>query len=163
MALNRLNIGRWYIGFGLFLILCGVAGYLSNPEAAQQRVENTLEALRERYRHLQRRLERRQQQRRSQQQSRASLIENGVDSRKRSFREMDDHQGRVTHHSDENSSVCSNLSASVASLGNEELIALHVLGGALPRGDSSIDETATANNDEETDDGTKPSSPKKKA
>ena len=29
------SIGKWYIGFGLFLFICGVAGYLSNPEAAQ--------------------------------------------------------------------------------------------------------------------------------
>lgn len=27
--------GRWFVGFGIFLILCGVAGYLSNPEAAK--------------------------------------------------------------------------------------------------------------------------------
>ena len=29
------KIGRWYIGFGVFLILCGVAGYASNPAAAK--------------------------------------------------------------------------------------------------------------------------------
>ncbi len=27
--------GRWFVGFGLFLILCGVAGYLSNPAGAK--------------------------------------------------------------------------------------------------------------------------------
>ena len=27
--------GRWFVGFGIFLILCGVAGYLSNPAAAK--------------------------------------------------------------------------------------------------------------------------------
>lgn len=27
--------GRWFVGFGLFLILCGVAGYLSNPGGAK--------------------------------------------------------------------------------------------------------------------------------
>ncbi|KAL3929121.1 MAG: hypothetical protein SGBAC_012349 [Bacillariaceae sp.] len=37
---------------------------------------------------------------------------------------------------DDHSSVTTNISASVASLDNEELIALHVLGGALPRNDS---------------------------
>jgi uncharacterized membrane protein (UPF0136 family) len=26
---------RWLIGFGIFLILCGVAGFLSNPAAAK--------------------------------------------------------------------------------------------------------------------------------
>jgi uncharacterized membrane protein (UPF0136 family) len=27
--------GRWFVGFGIFLILCGVAGYLSNPATAK--------------------------------------------------------------------------------------------------------------------------------
>jgi len=27
--------GRWFVGFGVFLILCGVAGYVSNPVAAK--------------------------------------------------------------------------------------------------------------------------------
>lgn len=27
--------GRWFVGFGVFLILCGVAGYLSNPAGAK--------------------------------------------------------------------------------------------------------------------------------
>lgn len=27
--------GRWFIGFGIFLILCGAAGYLSNPTGAK--------------------------------------------------------------------------------------------------------------------------------
>ncbi len=27
--------GRWFLGFGLFLILCGIAGYLSNPSGAK--------------------------------------------------------------------------------------------------------------------------------
>lgn len=27
--------GRWFVGFGLFLVLCGVAGFLSNPTAAK--------------------------------------------------------------------------------------------------------------------------------
>lgn len=32
---KRASIGRWYIGFGIFLILCGIAGYASNPAAAK--------------------------------------------------------------------------------------------------------------------------------
>jgi uncharacterized membrane protein (UPF0136 family) len=28
-------VGRWFVGFGIFLILCGVAGYLSNPAGAK--------------------------------------------------------------------------------------------------------------------------------
>jgi len=27
--------GRWFLGFGIFLISCGVAGYLSNPAGAK--------------------------------------------------------------------------------------------------------------------------------
>ena len=27
--------GRWFVGFGVFLILCGAAGYLSNPAGAK--------------------------------------------------------------------------------------------------------------------------------
>ena len=27
--------GRWFAGFGIFLILCGMAGYLSNPAGAK--------------------------------------------------------------------------------------------------------------------------------
>ena len=27
--------GKWYVGYGIFLIVCGVAGFLSNPEAAK--------------------------------------------------------------------------------------------------------------------------------
>jgi uncharacterized membrane protein (UPF0136 family) len=27
--------GRWFLGFGAFLVLCGVAGFLSNPAAAK--------------------------------------------------------------------------------------------------------------------------------
>lgn len=35
MQKKRDKIGRWYIGFGIFLIVCGVAGYSSNPAAAK--------------------------------------------------------------------------------------------------------------------------------
>ena len=27
--------GRWFLGFGIFLIVCGAAGYLSNPAGAK--------------------------------------------------------------------------------------------------------------------------------
>ena len=27
--------GRWFVGFGIFLIVCGVAGFLSNPAGAK--------------------------------------------------------------------------------------------------------------------------------
>lgn len=35
MTSNSSSIGFWFLGFGAFLILCGLAGYLSNPEAAK--------------------------------------------------------------------------------------------------------------------------------
>mgnify|MGYP001349205984 CR=1 FL=1 len=35
METNRKKIGRWYFGYGIFLITCGLAGYASNPEAAK--------------------------------------------------------------------------------------------------------------------------------
>ncbi|MEO0796204.1 MAG: TMEM14 family protein [Verrucomicrobiota bacterium] len=28
-------LGRWFLGFGAFLIVCGVLGFLSNPEKAK--------------------------------------------------------------------------------------------------------------------------------
>jgi uncharacterized membrane protein (UPF0136 family) len=28
-------LGKWYLGFGLFLIVCGILGYASNPAAAK--------------------------------------------------------------------------------------------------------------------------------
>lgn len=30
-----ISTGRWFVGFGIFLILCGLAGYLSNPGGAK--------------------------------------------------------------------------------------------------------------------------------
>jgi hypothetical protein len=33
--MNIIKAGRWFIGFGGFLILCGLLGYLSNPAAAK--------------------------------------------------------------------------------------------------------------------------------
>ena len=35
MTNRKYSIGKWYIGYGLFLILCGLAGYASNPAAAK--------------------------------------------------------------------------------------------------------------------------------
>jgi len=33
--MNTTQLGRWFIAFGTFLILCGLLGYLSNPEKAK--------------------------------------------------------------------------------------------------------------------------------
>jgi uncharacterized membrane protein (UPF0136 family) len=27
--------GRWFVGFGIFLVICGIAGFLSNPAGAK--------------------------------------------------------------------------------------------------------------------------------
>ena len=35
MSNDRNKIGRWYVGYGIFLIASGLAGYASNPEAAK--------------------------------------------------------------------------------------------------------------------------------
>lgn len=127
---------------------------LANPLAMQQEVESTLEALRERYRQLQLRLEQRQEQRRARRDSSRDTnqrhhvpddeaqISSQFGSRKRNFA---DHPARPRVASfsssshDDHSTISSNVSPSVASMGNDELIALHVLGGALPRGDSNPD------------------------
>jgi len=117
---------------------------LSNPHEAEREVENTLEALRERYRQLQLRLEQRQRLRANG--NGGELIEDDTTSastntRKRALEEPESND----HSMDDQSSVSSAVSASVASissgrgLGNEELIALHVLGGDLARGDASAD------------------------
>ncbi len=29
------KLGKWFVGFGVFLIFCGLIGYLSNPAAAK--------------------------------------------------------------------------------------------------------------------------------
>jgi SHAQKYF class myb-like DNA-binding protein len=108
---------------------------LADPMAAQQEVQNTMEALRERYRQLQLRLGRRQQNHLS---SLGRLVEPEDSIKQRSIdalqqQMMDDH-----------SSVSSNVSSAVASLANEELIALHVLGETLSRGGENNSSVATA-------------------
>lgn len=35
MKNNSVSIGQWYVGFGIFLAVCGVLGYASNPAAAK--------------------------------------------------------------------------------------------------------------------------------
>lgn len=136
---------------------------ISNPIAAQQEVEDTLNALRNRYRQLQLRLEQRQQQRRarslqgnnpahhhhivdeadSTSQHRMAAVSSS--SRKRILQNADvvpppaNAQNQHHFHPDDLSSVSSAVSASVASMGNDELIALSVLGGSLNRDDSAHD------------------------
>ncbi|KAG7354935.1 Myb-like DNA-binding protein [Nitzschia inconspicua] len=139
---------------------------MADPRAAQQEVENTLEALRERYRQLQQRLDERRQRRRhrggdvsvgsfsSENQGPPSVsapvhVHNARLSRKRLFESPRQYHNSMTASgtgADENSSVSSNVSSVAASrgdLGNEEIIALQVLGGDLPRGDSSVEDAAS--------------------
>lgn len=147
---------------------------IADPHSAQREVENTLEALRERYRLLQQRLEDRRQRRHSSSNRRDSNgrpVEHYDTDDTRSEHSSPAPWPRTTHHHpasksmcrenrshvrhnrhlggvDENSSVCSNVSSVAASrdLGNEEIIALEVLGGSLPRGDSSVDEENDSTN-----------------
>lgn len=95
-------------------VQANVARIMANPESLEAEVENTLQQLRERYRQLQRRLE----------QTGASSAEGR--NRKR----------RSPHPVIANDDMSSTTSLT-ASLQNEELIALSVLRGALPRGDAS--------------------------
>lgn len=127
---------------------------LANPVAVQQEVEQTLEALRERYRQLQLRLEQRQRQRNARRDlsrdtnyrhcvpNDESEMSRLLPSKKRNLVDTEA-RPRVASSSsnshDDQSSVSSNVSASVASMGHDELIALHVLQGALPRGESNHD------------------------
>jgi SHAQKYF class myb-like DNA-binding protein len=130
---------------------------MANPTGVQMEVEDTLRQLRERYRQLQIRLEESQRARGLPPMDRiveeqgdddlpAGMIHRGgyapgMDRRKRSLEEVLQQQ----HQEDGASSVASDLSHSLASLSpsreldNEELIALHVLGGTLPRSASGTD------------------------
>ncbi|MCH8475639.1 MAG: hypothetical protein LAT55_10480 [Opitutales bacterium] len=33
--MKQISLSKWYIGYGLFLAACGIAGYASNPEGAK--------------------------------------------------------------------------------------------------------------------------------
>lgn len=96
-------------------VQANVARILANPENLEAEVESTLQQLRERYQQLQRRLE-----------QTSSSSPDGPSRKRRSPHPViaNDDQSSVTSLS--------------ASLQNEELIALSVLRGALPRGDASI-------------------------
>jgi SHAQKYF class myb-like DNA-binding protein len=112
---------------------------IANPQAVQREVEGTLEALRERYRQLQRRLEQQQQQRRHHRNTGRVVEEDNSPHRHHSDRKRALDEESKSH--DDQSSLSSNFSASLASitssvagareLGNEELIALQVLGGSF--------------------------------
>jgi SHAQKYF class myb-like DNA-binding protein len=137
---------------------------LANPAVVEREVGDTLQALRVRYRQLQQRLEQQQQQRRENRRTRGRIVEEEDDDdstgacravgdietrrRKRFLDEDGDthtaDSSRACSNGDDHSSVSSEVSASwhPRDLENEELIALHVLGGSLPRGDSSVDTSA---------------------
>jgi SHAQKYF class myb-like DNA-binding protein len=169
---------------------------LANPSAAQLEVGSTLDALRERYRQLSLRLGHREQHRRSDNKSSSSsparVVEDEQErlhhrrhssspqhhSRKRALEETTSQSDSHSHNqlrvpNDDHSSVSSNISASVATMGNDELIALHVLGGALSLGsDSSTDDvipevardsdTSVASNEEHDDEDLREEEPTKR-
>lgn len=132
---------------------------VSNPRAAQREVEDTMEALRERYRQLQQRLEERRRNRqahktiREQQKSLSSassntasfaspLRQNQLNGSPLNRNQLSSHRKQASSPTgaDDGSSVCSSVSSIAASrtdLGNEEIIALQVLGDTLPRSEST--------------------------
>ena len=134
---------------------------VSNPRAAQREVEDTMEALRERYRQLQQRLEERRRNReahksrREQQKSLASastntasfaspLRQNQLNGSPMNRNQLPTNQRKLSSSptGDDGSSVSSSVSSIAASrtdLGNEEIIALQVLGDTLPRSESTND------------------------
>mmetsp|Transcript_5601 Transcript_5601/g.8600 ORF Transcript_5601/g.8600 Transcript_5601/m.8600 type:complete len:564 (-) Transcript_5601:434-2125(-) len=147
---------------------------LNDPSSAQREVEDTLRALRERYRQLQIRLEQRQRARQGRAGGPGSVVEADEDSaqhqhhrrnrqdmeRRKAVSAVEDASSTTTNGSyqhqqqvdDDMSSVSSHLSASLASLSraqdfrDEELLAVHVLGEAMPRSASSHDLVNTENN-----------------
>ena len=135
---------------------------VSNPRAAQREVEDTLEALRERYRQLQERLENRRRLHRQQRSNehheqegptteestrgsspssaQSSAVTNKTIHLLKGQQKFIQQQVRMRRHPLSNyddSSVASNVSSIAGSRSNEEIIALEVLGGTLPRGNSS--------------------------
>ena len=147
---------------------------LANPHEVQQEVEGTLRSLRERYRQLQMRLE--QSQRRQDgsappprymdqiveapaEHSQSGACSRHVDHRKDMFEELNrSNDANYQRHcpSDDFSSASSTVSETLASreLASEEWIALHVLGGSLPRSASyqELPEAVSTNEDTTTGD-----------
>jgi SHAQKYF class myb-like DNA-binding protein len=137
---------------------------LANPEGVQQEVADTIRALRERYRQLQICLEEQQPStsRRPTRHVSGRIVEededDGSDERMHlPFKPLSPSRKRRTLEDCDTSSVASSVSASLASreFGDEEWIALHVLGGALPRASSAAD--LTSNNS----DGSNPDDPQR--
>lgn len=116
---------------------------LANPTGLQREVEDTMRELRERYHQLQVRLAETSRRRHGAAPLRCRVVQNDPDRRKRPLEE-------VMHHNDDLSSVSSTISAYTRELGDEELIALSVLGGALPRSASNQDLRRAASNDDKS-------------
>lgn len=117
---------------------------LANPTGLQREVEDTMRELRERYHQLQVRLAETSRRRHGAPPLRGRVVENNdPDRRKRPLEE-------VMHHNDDLSSVSSTISGYTRELGDEELIALSVLGGALPRSASNQDLRRAASNDDKS-------------
>mmetsp|Transcript_18874 Transcript_18874/g.27918 ORF Transcript_18874/g.27918 Transcript_18874/m.27918 type:complete len:491 (+) Transcript_18874:423-1895(+) len=139
-----------------FSVQRNVERILANPNIVQHEVEDTLCELRERYRQLQVRLEDTNRSRDLSGTERASrrVIESyetsdydslrsptAIEHRKRGLEESPVGSQLRYFHQDDLSSVSSSISgvSRTRELGNEELIALSVLGESLPRSSSSPD------------------------
>jgi hypothetical protein len=109
------------------------ARILAQPESVRAEVEDTLGRLRERYQQLQRQLQEREDDH-----DRGTNTDNdngtGVTA-------VVSASATVPEHDDMSLSVASASAASVDDLSNDECIALSVLRGALPRGDSYDEST----------------------
>ena len=139
-------------------VLRNVERIVANHRAAQREVQDTMEALRERYRQLQQRLEdrrrgncdQRRQNRRQQNETQTQnrFLSNAVAASSdlsSSFRRRHPFDRIFHNNNDSNRSVflesaCTSPSLTIT---NEEIIALHVLGDYLSRGD----ETSSSAND----------------
>uniref|UniRef100_A0A6S8K8Y0 Uncharacterized protein n=1 Tax=Amphora coffeiformis TaxID=265554 RepID=A0A6S8K8Y0_9STRA len=115
-------------------VQANVARIIAHPENAEREVEDTLRQLRARYEALQRRLE---------QTSSSSPANPDSPNRKRRIVTQP-----IIPHDDQSSTT------SLSSLQNEELIALSVLRGGLPRGDASVGASELSEENMETDDST---------
>lgn len=126
---------------------------LANPEQAQRDVEDTLRALRERYQQLQQSL-RDHQSLNARQLSSSHRIEEAKEEEPEQLQPQRPENGNEgieqqprsgkRRRGDTNGDDCSMSSSTLSSLGNEELIALSVLGATLPNGGGGMAQAPAA-------------------
>lgn len=127
-------------------VRANVTRIIAHPESVESEVEDTLRQLRARYEALQRRLQRTSS---STEDAHHHNPESPNNRRKRRSVQHQQRQQQVIPHDDQSSATSFS-----ATLQNEELIALSVLRGGLPRGDGSVGASETSEENMETDDST---------